>query len=180
MPNDSNFGDIESALKLQQRLCTPMDYIQVMKNARKKNPLIVKTIETSDFKSTATLGINIVNRKYDTSQKNINWLHFKQIKLVKDKPLSIFINEGYNDNFLEVNQKRNPGRPASFEMTCLLKTLWPKGKPISKEKIKDIKSIMKLIPDDCIEVYTTLFYDERVEDDIEGYNAKLDFQIEAD
>lgn len=40
LPNDSDFGDIESALKHQQRLYLPSDYINVMKECRKKIHLL--------------------------------------------------------------------------------------------------------------------------------------------
>lgn len=37
IPNDTDFGRIESVLKLQQKLYTPEDYIRVMKECKKKN-----------------------------------------------------------------------------------------------------------------------------------------------
>lgn len=39
LPNDSDFSDIECKLKSYQRLYTPNDYIEIMKNCRKKSPL---------------------------------------------------------------------------------------------------------------------------------------------
>lgn len=38
LPNDSYFGDIESALKHHERLYTPEDYMQIMRTCRKKTP----------------------------------------------------------------------------------------------------------------------------------------------
>lgn len=39
LPNDRNFSDIESALKHQQRLYTPQDYINVMRTCKKKKSI---------------------------------------------------------------------------------------------------------------------------------------------
>ncbi|KAF2886099.1 hypothetical protein ILUMI_20074 [Ignelater luminosus] len=37
LPNDSDFGNVESALKIQQKLFSPEDYIKIMKNCREKS-----------------------------------------------------------------------------------------------------------------------------------------------
>lgn len=49
LPNDDDFGDIECALKLQQRLYSPFDYIEIMKKCRTKNKLVLTKMEKVDF-----------------------------------------------------------------------------------------------------------------------------------
>lgn len=63
LPNDSDFGDIESTLKMQQRLYTTEDYINVMKCCRRKNSLKVHRMQSVDFIGTSKIEKNIVNRK---------------------------------------------------------------------------------------------------------------------
>lgn len=51
LPNDSEFGDIECALKHHNMMYTPADYINVMPNARKKNKFVVTQMMKNDFVS---------------------------------------------------------------------------------------------------------------------------------
>ncbi|XP_068084004.1 uncharacterized protein [Anabrus simplex] len=109
LPNDSDFGDIECALKLQQRLYTAEDYINVMKFCRKRNPLVVHRMKSEDFKSTDLLEKQIVNRKTNNLREKINWLKVKEIELHKDKPFSIFFKQEYK---VEINiQKKKAEFP---------------------------------------------------------------------
>jgi hypothetical protein len=57
---------------------------------------------------------------------------------------------------------------------------WPNGKGISQPKMKDLKSMLSLIPSDAKPFYRNFFKDPRVCDDIEGFNADLDFEIDFD
>lgn len=69
LPNDSDFAKIECSLKRQDRVYTPNDYIRIMKNCKRNNPLKVHIMKTTDFLSTATLEKkNTTNRK-----KNRRW-----------------------------------------------------------------------------------------------------------
>lgn len=58
--------------------------------------------------------------------------------------------------------------------------LWPNGKPIAAAKLSDIKSLMHLIPRDAHTFYKNLRGDNNVEDDIDGFGAEPDFEIEYD
>ncbi|XP_068082886.1 nose resistant to fluoxetine protein 6 [Anabrus simplex] len=68
LPNDSNFGDIECALKLQQQLYTVNDYMNVMKVRRRKKALAVHRMEQKEFFGTQMLEKQITNL-YDASAK---------------------------------------------------------------------------------------------------------------
>jgi hypothetical protein len=52
LPHDSNFGDNESTLKVQEIVCNLDDYIRVMQKARKNNPAKSDTILQQDFPET--------------------------------------------------------------------------------------------------------------------------------
>jgi len=51
LPNDSEFGDVECALKRQQRLYLPEDVISLMKDCRRKNKFSVARLSQKDFLS---------------------------------------------------------------------------------------------------------------------------------
>ena len=62
----------------------------------------------------------------------------------------------------------------------ILPSLWPQGKELSQEKIKDLKELLKLLPADCKDFYNFL---KRVkagnfDDDIDGFGEVVDFEIE--
>nr|CAD7391966.1 unnamed protein product [Timema cristinae] len=54
LPNEAEFGDIECALKLQQRMYSPEDYINVMLECCKRNKLVTM-MGSSDFVGTTAL-----------------------------------------------------------------------------------------------------------------------------
>ena len=74
------------------------DYIQIMKDCRKKRtfPIVVYGMKKEDFVSTKKLEKEIVNRKKTCSGEAINWLHIREIKLIKEERFSIFIKTVHN------------------------------------------------------------------------------------
>lgn len=50
LPNDSHFGNVESALKTQQRLYTTQEHINIMKTCRRKNKFIFSEIFREYFR----------------------------------------------------------------------------------------------------------------------------------
>ncbi|KAK5640934.1 hypothetical protein RI129_009481 [Pyrocoelia pectoralis] len=112
LPNDSDFGDIECALKRQQKLFSPEDYANVIKGCRKRNPIEVVFLEKNDFVGTGNIEKLITNRKKDVNETKINWLQIKEIKIQQDKPYSIFIKNMHNaPDYSEINIKKRQGRP---------------------------------------------------------------------
>lgn len=184
MPNDSDFGDIERALKLQQRLYTVEDYMNVMKVSRKRNALVVHRMEKEDFIGTKMLEAVTTNRKVDTEKGKINWLKTREVVIRKDKPLSIFMKSEFHQvSHVEINIERKQGRGRPFiqplqSLSEHLIPLWPTGKPISKPKLEDLKFLLSLIPKDARAMYRSLYSNSGVEDDIDGFNGELDFEVE--
>lgn len=70
LPNDADFSDIEKALKYQQRIYTPEEYINVMKTCR-KNKLETHRMHKVDFLGTSNFEKNITNRKVDITGRFI-------------------------------------------------------------------------------------------------------------
>ncbi|CAK1593125.1 unnamed protein product [Parnassius mnemosyne] len=107
LPNDSDFGKIECALKLQQRLYTPDDYIHVMKTCKKTKPKHVHRMKNADFLSSLKLERNIVNRKKTIDGEKVSWLNTKEIMIKKDEMFKIYMKTNLDEDFKVVNIKKN-------------------------------------------------------------------------
>ncbi|KAG8251668.1 hypothetical protein J6590_074929 [Homalodisca vitripennis] len=80
-------------------------------------------------------------------------------------------------------EKRKKGRQQRSFKDIQLDHLWPTGKPLSKEKIKDLKEILKLVPQDLKYFYDFLRTAEQGEfdDDVDGFGVtNVDFEIDND
>ena len=56
--------------------------------------------------------------------------------------------------------------------------VWPNGKPISDPKLKDLQSILHLIPADAQPFYKNLASSGHIEDDVERFTGTPDFEME--
>lgn len=183
LPNDSEFGDVECHLKTNQRVYTDDDYINIMKKSRRKHPFIVTKMSCEEFLSSESLESNITNRKSNTEEAKINWFTFREIEVREKEPFSIFVKSKLSDStWQEINifKKASRGRPCSSKnlFSENLNLRWPNGKGISQPKMKDLKSMLHLIPNDAKPFYRKFFEDVSIVDDIDGFNGELDFEIE--
>lgn len=181
LPNDADFSDVECALKHQQRLYTPEDYMKVMEGCRRKNKFVITRMRSTDFRSSEKLEANITNRKTDVNKEKISWLQTREIMLDKAKPFSIFMKTRFDASaYIEVDiRKKQVGRPTEhFGHRNYLPLMWPNGKKISDLKLQDIRSVMHLIPEDCHSFYKSLQGDANLEDDLDGFTGLPDFEIE--
>ncbi|KAF9418473.1 hypothetical protein HW555_004761 [Spodoptera exigua] len=67
-----------------------------------------------------------------------------------------------------------------FITKALMAPLWPTGKPVPDAKLKDLKSMLHLIPQDSHDFYVKLTGNEDTEDDIDGFSGQPDFELETD
>ncbi|KAH9632068.1 hypothetical protein HF086_015272 [Spodoptera exigua] len=139
LPNDTDFGKIECALKRQQRLYTPDDYIHVMKTCKKTNPMHVHRMKNEDFLSSLKLEKNIINRKKTVDGEKVSWLHTKEIMIKKDEMFKIYMKTDLNEEFKVVDIKKNVRGRQYFITKALMAPLWPTGKPVPDAKLKDLK-----------------------------------------
>ena len=183
LPNDSDFAQIESALKNQQILYFPSEYVKVMKQCRKKKPFLVTEMNTCDFLSVNMIEKKIVNRKTSIDGQKINWLKIRSIILKKDEPFLLTVqHDSFDAPVHKVDIKKKDGRNSSkskIEDLFLMSTLWPNGKMIAAKKLANLNEMMHLIPSDCQDFYKKIQGDDNIEEDIDGYNiASLDFEVE--
>ena len=71
LPNDANFGVIESQLKTQQRLYTLEDYAESIQKSKKKKKFEVSRMIPSDMLSVRPLEQAITNRKVDSAKNKV-------------------------------------------------------------------------------------------------------------
>lgn len=183
LPNDTDFSAIESALKHQQRMYLPSDYINVMKECRKKNPLIVTELTSKEFFGTSLIEKSITNRKVSVDGEKINWLTIRSIKITKTEPLSLFIQQNaFNSGVKEVNIKKiTRGRQLQNQSNLFsnLVELWPQGKTIAEPKLLNLREMYHLLPADCLGFYEKLKGNANIEEDVDCFNTEnLDFCVE--
>ena len=95
LPNDSDFGDVECAMRHQQRLYLPEYIIKVMKQSRRFNKFVVSRRNRSDFIGIGTVEAGITNRKVSISGEAVSWLNTREIKLEKGHPQSLFMRSDF-------------------------------------------------------------------------------------
>ena len=148
LPNDRDFGNIETAKRRQQQVYVPNDWFGLVRNARRKNPFSVCEMKTSDFLSLKSLKPCIVNRKQDTQKNSINWLSIRWIRITKDKPFQFRFR--YSLNELEVwktvnLQRKTKGRPVHMGRITIPQS-HPGPRSISQKKLDDLKDLLDFIP----------------------------------
>ncbi|CAH0597202.1 unnamed protein product [Chrysodeixis includens] len=178
LPNDTDFSKIESQLKYHDRIYTAKEYINVMKSCKKKKPLEVFRMKTTDFLSSNKIEKKIVYRKVCVTKNKINWLKTKEILIEKEKPYSIFMKTTESEEFQELNIKKRKEQKSLEISDEDLTLLWPNGKEIPQVKLDDLKSMFDLIPKDCLAFYKSLKGNKNIIDDVDGYGDGIDFPVE--
>lgn len=61
-----------------------------------------------------------------------------------------------------------------------LDKLWPDERPLSKEKVNDLKEILKLVPEEDIHFYSFLGITPvgNFINDVDGFGETIDFEVE--
>lgn len=181
LPNDSDFAQIERALKLQIRIYTIDEFKLIIEKSKKNNPIEVIDMGSEDFFSTQDMEKQITNRKVSVEKNKVSWLKAKVIKIEKSKPFSVFLKDSHDPEapFAEIDISKSSRGRKSLRDFPPLTLLYPEGKEISTKKAEDIKSLMKFIPSDA-----RLFYKigtvQDFDDDIDGFGQNLDFEVEEE
>ena len=122
LPNDRDFGSVETARRRTQHLYVPQHWYELVRKARHANPFQVCEMETSDFVSLHGLKAAVVNRKKNVAGQKVEWLNIRWIRVTKDKPLQFSYK--YSHNTLKcwktVSLKRKTkGRPVDMGLVQL-------------------------------------------------------------
>ena len=89
LPNDRDFGGIETAQRKQQNVFVPAEWQELVRTARSKNPFSVTEMMTADFVSLAELKHTIVNWKKNTDKDKVEWLRIRWIHVSQEKQLQL-------------------------------------------------------------------------------------------
>lgn len=178
LPNDTEFGEAERSLDRIPNLYTLSDYTTVMASCRTKNPFIIERMHSDEFFSAKKLENSITNRKYDENKVKINWLETHEILIEKTNPYTIKMKKKVDGPFQSVSILRR-GKPIDFK-NIELEKLWPTGKPLSTEKVNDLKQLLELVPEDKKEFYSFLYDVPTADfvDDVDGFGEFIDFEPE--
>ena len=87
LPNDRDFGSIETARLKANHIYVPQDWCNLVLNCRRNNPFRVSAMTQEDFVSLEPVAKCIVNRKLNTFKQKVEWLNMKWIRITKGKPL---------------------------------------------------------------------------------------------
>ncbi|XP_037047212.1 uncharacterized protein LOC119082004 [Bradysia coprophila] len=178
LPNDSEFGEAETALKKHDNLYTDTQYMDIMKGCRSEDQFEINRMSTDDFFSVENLLSMITNRKTDMKHQKVSWLDTHEIVINKNEPAILNMAKKIGGPYQRVNIQKL--RCPLQLKNVVLEKLWPTGRPLSKEKIQDLRSMMGLVLEEHRSFYD--FLDEVQEadfiDDVDGFGENIDFEIE--
>uniref|UniRef100_A0A1B0BZH4 Uncharacterized protein n=1 Tax=Glossina palpalis gambiensis TaxID=67801 RepID=A0A1B0BZH4_9MUSC len=147
LPNDRDFGLIETKIKESNYLYIPEHYYNLIESCKKRNPFLVVQMAQKDFISTKQPKELTNNRKKNTNVEAVSWLKIQWITFLKNAPYKMFYKTSLDDNsefkVLDLSPKR--GRPGIFENIDLL-LLYTSIRPITEEKCKDMMDLLPHIP----------------------------------
>lgn len=150
LPNDADFGVIESASKKVQHIYVPSDWSNIVKAAKRKVPKFnVVEMKREEFLSTLSLEEAITNRKKSTNGENFSWLNIRWLRFIRGSPISLYFKETMNEEmeFTEVNlRKATKGRPLQSLASIDQTVLYPVRRVITAAKKRDMYDLLPYIP----------------------------------
>lgn len=161
---DRSFGAIELQKRRTEDIFLPQHWINIIKQAKKKEPIfVVVEMTKEDFLSSKTLKESIVNRKKGISGKKINWFQFQKIIYEQENPFLLKVVDYGSENYVKTISIQKRGAIYNFQRQKL-KFLFPNGRLISKEKYDDLQKLIKNIPKQFHAFYSSLKYDDSSND----------------
>ena len=117
LPNDRDFGGIQTARRKTTAIYVPDDWCSLVKNAIRVNPFVVTQMTQADFISTAELTSMIVNRMVDVKGNKFEWLSTHWINVENTSPLSFKYRHTLNtlEEWKDVDLRpKRAGRPSDM------------------------------------------------------------------
>lgn len=101
-----------------------------------------------------------------------------EILIEKDQPGIMKMRKKIGDEFQTVDIEKSFCQ-LDFE-NIPLNNLYPTGRPLSKEKIKDLKDMLDLVPEEYRIFYKFLDHTNAADfiDDVDGFGQYIDFEVE--
>lgn len=149
LPNDGEFGIIESASRRNAHIYSSDEWVEIIKNAKRKEPLfVVGNMKISDFLSTVALEKAITNRKKTSCGYNFNWLNIRWLRYARNCPLQFQFKETLRPEaaFYSVDlRKQKAGRPVNLN-NIHQDPLYRSRRPVKIAKKKDMLDLLPYIP----------------------------------
>ena len=166
LPNDRDFGGIETARRRRSTIIIPEDWYTLVEDARRTNRFRVQRMEQAHFLSVEPLVKLIVNRKVTVTGGKVEWLNMHWIRVEKDSPYAFKYRVSHNDleewNVVDVRPKR-VGRPQDMGRVSL-PPLYSSPRPINAAKVKDLHSLLHYVPPVHHDFYKALRSHEEQDD----------------
>lgn len=154
---DRSFGTIELQKRVTQDIFLPELWVNVIRQAKKKEPnFVVTEMKKTDFYSSESLEKSIVNRKKTISGNKINWFKIQKIIYEKENPFLLKICAYGIVNTVQTVSLLKRGTSNVFGRT--LSYMYPDGRPITKAKYDDLQQLLKNIPENYRSFYRSLRY----------------------
>lgn len=153
---DRSFGLIEMQKRVTQDIFIPDQWINVIRQAKKKEPhFVVVEMRQEDFYSSDLLQRLIVNRKKTVSGEKINWFKIQKIIYEKENPFLLKIVD-YGSELPRTVSLHKRGSTNKFGI--VLNRMYPNGRCITKQKYDDLQILSKNIPEKYRDFYRSLKY----------------------
>jgi hypothetical protein len=180
LPNDSDFSDIEKRRKFHPQIYHPQEWYDIIAEARTTaNPFHVIKMTADSFVSTASLEQHITNRKRDATNGKVDWLHIRQIQYRRQNPKTLFVRYSHDpvEDWKEVSLAKRADKTVLSEIES--SKLYEKPREINPMKVKDLISMLHLIPPVYHDFYRRLTSGSKsADEDVDGLADVLDFEVQ--
>ena len=167
LPNDRDFGGIETARRRRSTLFVPEDWYTLVENARRTIRFHVQRMEQAYFVAIEPLTKLIANRKVTVTGRKVEWLNIQWIRVEKDSPFTFKYRFSHNDlegwHVVDLRPKR-AGRLQDMGRVSL-PPLYSGPRPINEAKLKDLHSLLCYVPPIHHDFYNALRSHEQEEED---------------
>lgn len=153
---DRRFGLVEKQRKFSKDIYVPKHWQNIIKQAKKSDPAFeLIEMEEEDFFTSSELEKLIVNRKKDASKDKINWFSFRSILYRIEDPFILTFKTDDSEEEYSINLAREGVNEQTFKK-CSLHCLYPGGKEITTEKLRDLMQLLKYVPAEFHSFYSTI------------------------
>lgn len=148
LPNDADFGVIETFAKGKVKN-VPQDWYDDIVKCKRKKPYCLKVMGQNEIYSTAALEKSITRRRKNTLGHKVSWLKIQWLRYLKEEPFKIFYKETLNEDVsfdtIDITPARK-GRRLSHLGSVSMDPLYPGQRPVTLAKKRDMLDLLPYIP----------------------------------
>lgn len=162
MEADSIHSTIEKC-KRDATIYSPEEWPTLIRQARRKQPYNVTTLQFSDILDLKTLLNDLGHTlKKNTKNEQVNWLKIKALMVNKSTPIQLHYKENWVDDYKVINPIQGRQKSKLDINKLSLGQKYKRELPVSKAKLNDLQGLCKnnIIPSD----YQSFYYNLSSED----------------